>query len=120
MLVIGSDPFNTTRGSDPPVEQTKTQCNLPVDAHLDVNQQLTPIFELLDIRTLHTNQMYHVTRLRILGRIEVDQLKVFRLTRIRPAVHVSHEHIVSIERVERTKPRTVDRCSGSNVRVFRG
>ena len=120
MHVTGSDPFNTTRGSDPPVEQAKVQCNLPVDAHLDINQQLTPIFELLDIRTLHTNQMYHVTRLRILGRIEVDQLKVFRLTRIRPAVHVSHEHIVSVERVERTKPRTVDRCSGSNVRVFRG
>ena len=119
MLVIGSDPFDATRGSDPPVEQAKIQCNLPVDAHLDVNQQLTPIFKLLDIRTLHTNQMYHVTRLRILGRIEVDQLKMFRLTRIRPAVHVSHEHIVSIERVERTKPRTVDRRSSSNVTVFR-
>lgn len=120
MLVIGSDPFDTTRGCDPPVEQAKAQCNLPVDGHLDVNQQLAPIFKLLDIRTLHTNQMYHVTRLRILGRIEVDQLKVFRLTRIRPAVHVSHEHIVSVKRVERTKPGTVDRCSGSNVTVFRG
>lgn len=120
MLVIGSDPFNATRRSDPPVEQTKVQCNLPVDAHLDINQQLTPIFKLLDIRTLHTNQMYHVTRLRILRRIEMDQLKVFRLTCIRPAVHIGHEHIVRIERVERTNPRTVDRCSGSNVGVFRG
>lgn len=72
MLVIGSDPFDTTRRSNSPVEQAKAQCNLPVDVHLDINQQLTPIFELLGIRTLHTNQMYHVTRFRILGRIEVD------------------------------------------------
>src|SRR5699024_12867563 len=110
MLAISSDPFDTTRGSDPPVEQAKVQCNLPVDAHLDVNQQLTPIFELLGIRTLHTNQMYHVTRLRILGQIEVDQLKVFCLTSIRPAVHVSHEHIVSIERVRSEERRVGKEC----------
>lgn len=120
MLVIGSDPFDTTRGSDPPVEQAKVQCNFPIDAQLDINQQLAPIFKLLGIHTLHTDQMYHVTRLRILGRIEVDQLKVFRLTSIRPAVHVSHEHIVSVERMERTKPGTVDRRSSSNVSMFRG